>query len=281
VRVELDVRHGIALRPGDGEEVATAEATSIVILADVEQLSATLTWYGGRRSAASAHIHKRHADSFYVLEGELVFHAADGSLTAPAGTTFVAPPNVVHGFDHDDDGNVRFLNFHTPNSGFAESLRARRHPGYDATRYDSFDPPTDAPKGVRLVAPGEGDTLTGDARTATIKIARDELTLVEFHLEPGFQGPKPHVHRRHVDSFFVVEGEPEFRAGDETLQGEPGMFVAAPPGVVHSFSNRGPGRARLINVHAPSCDFHEYLHVMATRTLDAADHARYDVYELE
>jgi hypothetical protein len=28
---------------------------------------------------------------------------------------------------------------------------------------------------------------------------------------------------------------------------------------VHSFSNPGPGRARLLNVHAPSRDFHESL----------------------
>jgi quercetin dioxygenase-like cupin family protein len=279
--VELDVRHGIVLRPGEGEELATAGDASLRVLADLEQLAATFTWYGTRRSGASRHVHTRHADSFYVLEGELVFLTADESVAAPAGSTLLAPPNVVHGFDHERDDDVRYLNFHTPNTGFIESLRARRRPGYDGTRYDSLDPPPDAPKGVRLVAPGEGDRLAGDTRTATIKIARDELTLVEFELEPGFEGPKPHVHRRHVDSFYVVEGEPELSAGGETLRAEPGTFVAAPPGVVHSFSNPGSSRARLINVHAPSCDFHEYLHVMEREgELDEATHARYDVHEV-
>ena len=281
MRVELDVRQGVVLRPGEGEELATTGAASLRVLADLEELSATFTWYGTRREGASRHIHKQHADSFYVLEGELVFLTADESVQAPAGSTLLAPPNVVHGFDHERDDDVRYLNFHTPNTGFVESLRARRRPGYDGTRYDSFDPPSDAPTGVRLIAPGEGDRLVSDTRTATIKIARDELTLVEFALEPGFAGPKPHVHRRHVDSFYVVEGEPELRAGDETLRAQPRTFVAAPPGVVHSFANPGPGRARLINVHAPSCDFHEYLHLMARGDeLDDAVHAKYDVYEL-
>jgi quercetin dioxygenase-like cupin family protein len=272
----------IVLRAGEGEEVATRERRSVKILADLEQLCVTLSWYGSRQNGAARHVHKQHADSFFVLDGELVFLTAGDSLAAPAGSTFVAPPNVVHGFAHERDGEVRYLNFHTPDMGFAESLRARRRPGYDSTRYDSFDPPADAPTGARVIGPGEGDRLSEETRTATIKIARDEVALVEFQLAAGFQGPKAHVHRRHVDSFYVIEGEPEFRAGDETLRGEPGMFVAAPPGVVHSFSNPGPGHARLVNVHAPSCDFHEYLHVMERADdLDEATHARYDVYEVE
>jgi quercetin dioxygenase-like cupin family protein len=279
--VELDVRHRIVLRAGEGEEVATGDDVSLKILADLEQLSFTLTWYGGRRKGAAPHVHKQHADAFFVLEGELVFLTADEQVGAPAGSAVVVPPNVIHGFNHDDDTDVRFLNLHTPNMGFAESLRARQPPGYDQTRYDSFDAPAEAPPGVRVIAPGEGDQLESETRTATIKIARDELTLVEFELQPGFEGPQAHIHRRHADSFFVVDGEPELRVGDETVRGAPGTFVSAPPGVVHSFSNPGPGRARLINVHAPSCGFHEYLHIMEREgELDEATHARYDVYEV-
>src|SRR5215203_4006613 len=228
--VELDVRHGIVLRAGDGEEVARGEDVSLKILADLEELSATFTWYGTRRNGAARHVHKQHADSFFVLEGELVFLTAGDSVQAPEASTVVVPPNVVHGFDHERDGDVRYLNFHTPNRGFAESLRARQRPGYDATRYDSFDPPADAPTGARVVAPGDGDRLASDTRTATIKVGRPELALVEFELEPSFEGPEPHVHRKHVDSFFVVDGEPELRVGEEKLRGAPGMFVAAPPG---------------------------------------------------
>jgi mannose-6-phosphate isomerase-like protein (cupin superfamily) len=47
--------------------------------------------------------------------------------------------------------------------------------------------------------------------------------------------------------------------GGERLRLGAGSFVAAPIGVVHTFSNPGPGRARLLNVHAPSTGFHDRL----------------------
>jgi quercetin dioxygenase-like cupin family protein len=275
----------IVLRRPEGEEVAMHDRRSVLIKIDLEQIGMTETWFGSRQHGAPRHIHRRHADSFYVLDGELTFLTAGESLHAAPSALCIAPPGVVHGFDHDADDDVRYLNFHTPGRGFIESLRARRRDPatYDQTRYDSFDPPDDAPPGAAVIGPGKGDRLEADTRVATIKAGRDELALVEFELRPGFEGPRKHIHKRHVDAFYVVAGEPQFRAGNESVQGEPGMLVAAPPGVVHSFSNPGAGTARLVNVHAPSCGFHEYLHVMedADGELDEATHARYDVFEVE
>jgi quercetin dioxygenase-like cupin family protein len=249
---------GIVLRQNEGEEVAMTPSRSVLIKADLEQLTVTESWFGSRQNGAAPHIHKRHADSFYVLEGELTFLTADGDLAAPAGATFLAPSGVMHGFDHDRDGEVRYLNFHTPARGFAQSLRARRDPKtYDPVDYDSFDPHEDAPTGAVLLQPGEGERYEADTRVATIKIGREELSLIEFELEPGFQGPEPHTHDDHVDSFYVVEGEAEFQLDNETLRLSAGSFVAAPPGVVHTFSNPGSGRTRLLNIHAPSSNFHE------------------------
>jgi quercetin dioxygenase-like cupin family protein len=275
----------IVLRRQEGEEVAMQERRSVLIKADLEQIGMTESWFGSRQRGAPLHIHRRHADSFYVLDGELTFLTARDPLSAVASALCIAPPGVVHGFDHDTDGEVRYLNFHTPGRGFIESLRARRRDpaSYDQTRYDSFEPPDDAPLGAAVIGPGGGDRLESETRVATIKIGRDELALVEFELRPGFEGPRAHIHRRHVDAFYVVAGEPQFRTGDATVQGEPGMLVAAPLGVVHSFSNPGPRPARLVNVHAPSCGFHEYLHAMedADGELDEATHTRYDVFELD
>jgi quercetin dioxygenase-like cupin family protein len=281
----LPAVEAIVLRRHEGEEVALQKRRSVLIKADLEQIGMTESWFGSRQRGAPPHIHRRHADSFYVLDGELTFLTAADPLHAPASAFCVVPPGVVHGFDHDTDGEVRYLNFHTPGRGFIESLRARlRDPStYDQTRYDSFDPPADAPPGAAVTGPGEGDRLESDTRVATVKVGRDELAFVEFELRPGFEGPHAHIHKRHVDAFYVVAGEPHFQAGDETVRGEPGMLVAAPPGVVHSFSNPGPMPARLVNIHAPSCGFHEYLHVMedADGELDEATHASYDVFEVE
>ena len=54
-------------------------------------------------------------------------------------------------------------------------------------------------------------------------------------------GPEPHTHDDHVDSFYVLEGEAAFVVGGEKLLVGAGSFVAAPPGIVHTFSS-GPGR---------------------------------------
>ena len=63
--------------------------------------------------------------------------------------------------------------------------------------------------------------------------------------------------------WLVLDGEPEFFVGGETLRLGAGSFVAAPLGAVHTFSNPGPDRARLLNIHAPSVGFHEWLRTVS------------------
>ena len=60
---------------------------------------------------------------------------------------------------------------------------------------------------------------------------------MELELEPGFEAPEPHIHDQHVEAFYVLDGEAEFVLGAETLLAGAGSFVAAPPGVVHTFSS--------------------------------------------
>lgn len=108
--------------------------------------------------------------------------------------------------------------------------------------------------------PDEGERLTAEKRVLHIKASIPELSAFETEVEPGWEGVTPHYHKHHADSFYVLEGELEFRFGDETVRAGPGTFVSAPPGVVHAFTNAGPGRARYLNVHSPDCGFTAYLH---------------------
>ena len=55
----------------------------------------------------------------------------------------------------------------------------------------------------------------------------EELSLIEFELEPGFEGPGPHTHEDHVDSFYVLDGEAEFLLGDQSLLLGAGSLVRA------------------------------------------------------
>jgi quercetin dioxygenase-like cupin family protein len=246
---------GVVHRAGEGEALFGGR---IVIKAGFDQLCITESLFPEARPGASPHFHKQHADSFYVLEGELAVLVRDEEKLLSPGACVCAPPHVVHGFRSAT--RTRFLNIHTPDGGFAENLRERDRG--EAGGFDSYDaesgsgpPATDA---IALNA-GEGERLEKDTRVATIKIGRDELSLVEFELEPGFEGPDPHAHEDHVDSFYVVEGEADFLMDGAQLRLGAGSFVAAPAGVEHTFWNAGPGTARLLNVHAPSAGFHDYL----------------------
>jgi quercetin dioxygenase-like cupin family protein len=245
---------GVVHRAGEGEALFGGR---IVIKADFDQLCITESNFTRAQPGASPHFHRQHADSFYVLDGELAFLVKGDEHRLGPGACVCAPAEVVHGFR--STAPARFLNLHTPAGGFANNLRARDRgqPG----GFDSFDAAVGdglpASHSV-LVEAGDGDRLEGSNRVATIKVGRDELSLIEFELEPGFEGPEPHTHDDHVDSFYVLEGEAEFLVGDERLLLEAGSFVAAPPGVVHTFSS-GFMYARLLNVHAPSAGFHDWL----------------------
>jgi quercetin dioxygenase-like cupin family protein len=245
---------GVLHRAGEGEALFGGR---IVLKAAFDELCVTETVFRGARPGAGPHLHRRHADSFYVLGGELAFLVDDEEHLLGPGACVCAPAGVVHGFR--STSAARFLNFHTPDGGFADNLRER-----DRGEPGGFDSVDAAPGGGLpasdgiLLAAGEGERLEGTTRVATIKIGRDELSLIEFELEPSFEGPDPHTHPDHVDSFYVVEGEARFLVGEDWHLLGAGSFVSAPPGVVHTFTS-GPAPSRLLNVHAPSAGFHDWL----------------------
>ena len=111
---------------------------------------------------------------------------------------------------------------------------------------------------MSVLAPGEGETIRPGFE---IKVGRPELVVTEATYAPGDTGPDPHVHHDHVDSFFVLEGQLEWRVGPslEPHVGTAGTFVSVPRDVLHTFRNPGPGEARFLNLHAPGLGFERYL----------------------
>jgi quercetin dioxygenase-like cupin family protein len=112
-----------------------------------------------------------------------------------------------------------------------------------------------------VLGPGEGETVTDEPESfVQIKAGSDELALTESRYAPGESGPGPHIHREHVDAFWVLDGELVFELGaGERVMAPAETFVLVPPEVVHTFRNEGPGDARFLNIHAPSRDFHRQL----------------------
>lgn len=251
----------IVHRPGDGETLLDGR---IVLIAALPELTLTETVFPDARLGAEPHLHERHADAFYVLEGRLGFLVGNREHELGPGDFLYAPPGVVHGFRSLSP--ARYLNLHTPDCGFADALRERDRGGPGA-----FDSVAAAPGSGRpaseaiLLGAGEGELLHGAHRQATVKVGSPELSLIEFVLGPAFGGPEPHVHDDHTDAFYVLDGSAVLQVEGQELVAGSGTFVAAPPGVEHTFTS-GPDGARLLNVHAPGVGFVERLREMSYRS---------------
>ncbi len=121
-----------------------------------------------------------------------------------------------------------------------------------------------------------GDVLERPGRRTEVLADLEQIAVFEFLRDGGTPGAGPHFHAEHVDSFIVLEGQLEVLTAGEPLTLQAGEAVAVPPGVVHGFHNRSAAPMRLLNVHAPSRRFVEYL-----RRMHAGEHvdsAEYDQY---
>lgn len=107
-------------------------------------------------------------------------------------------------------------------------------------------------QGPRVVPAGTAETIQLLAATFEGKTLQGAPTGVgELVVEPAFPGPQPHIHRRHVELFYVLEGTFDFLVGDRAYRLGAGSFVEVPTGVVHDFRNPGPDRARLLGIVSP------------------------------
>jgi len=75
------------------------------------------------RHGPPGHVHEAEDDSFYLLEGELVFTVEDDEVVAGPGTFVLVPPGVEHTFENRTDAVARFVNVHAP-AGFDVRLEA-------------------------------------------------------------------------------------------------------------------------------------------------------------
>jgi mannose-6-phosphate isomerase-like protein (cupin superfamily) len=258
----------VLIEPGGGEAIVDTDTRRVAILGDLEQMVVTESRYGAGETGPGPHVHHRHVDAFYVLEGSLVFavgpHAATEVLAAP-GTLALVPPEVVHTFWSPGPRDASFLNIHAPGSGFGEHLRAARDDRAPAVDFDTDDPPADGglPASHAVVrGPGEGETLAVGPAHALLKAQSADgggrFSLAETTLPPGLAGPPPHRHERLADSFYVLEGTLALRLEGETREAPPGSFAWVPPGTVHTFANEGEEPIRALNLMAPA-GFERYL----------------------
>ena len=114
---------GISVSPGEGEK-AQRGSRFHRILAELPELEVVELHFGPEFEGVEPHSHADQVDSFYVLEGEAEFTVGGEVFRAPPGTYVAAPAGVVHGFRSAGDVDLRILNVHAPNTGFARRFRS-------------------------------------------------------------------------------------------------------------------------------------------------------------
>jgi mannose-6-phosphate isomerase-like protein (cupin superfamily) len=260
----------IICRPGEGERLA---GPADVLRADRDELG-LFEGVVEPGQGNNPHLHRQHADAFYVLEGELdVFVGAVRARLGPGGL-MIAPPGVSHFFRNTGFEQERNLNLHAPGERFIALARARaRGETPDAAEFDTFAP---EPGGEGVVSgPGEGDRLKSEHGEWLVKAVLPQLNVIEQELTPGATDGL-HFHQRHVESFYVLAGSLEFTIDDKDFHATEGTSVLVPPGVAHAFRNSGSETARVLNVHAPESGYVDYLRASARG--DEVDPAHYDVH---
>ena len=257
----------------EAETLVTGPDATVELLADHPSLAVSAARFapgaGPVLPAPPPHVHAAHTEALLVLDGVLRLVLGSEERVAGAGTVVVVPPGVVH--TCRAEGEARFLDFHTPSTGygtFVRALSAAEDENELAQARAMFDQQA-SPAGdgadasaVVVVRSGgvDGEAITDrPGRRVTLLADSEHLTLTEFDYGPGQRGASPHVHHDHSDAFLVVGGELEITFEDGPLQAPAGTFVLIPPDVVHSFDNATEAAARFFNVHAPSCGFGEYL----------------------
>lgn len=103
-----------------------------------------------------------------------------------------------------------------------------------------------ADKGETLRIVGDRVRILADAQ-----VSGGALSVVETSTPPG-QGPPLHVHQREDEYFYIMDGRAKFSLDGKIIIAEPGAFLVAPRGSVHTFVSLGPQHLRMIVFVTPS-----------------------------
>jgi mannose-6-phosphate isomerase-like protein (cupin superfamily) len=101
----------------------------------------------------------------------------------------------------------------------------------------------------------EGRSYWGPGDIYTFLVTGEESGGAYFSMlaiVPPQGGPPPHIHLNEDETFYVLDGSPTFRLGDDRIVAGPGDFVNVPKGVVHCFRNVSDKPLRMIITFTPA-----------------------------
>ncbi|HVM68701.1 MAG TPA: cupin domain-containing protein [Gaiellaceae bacterium] len=241
--MELDVHPRLVL-PGQGEVLNETEGRWTEILCDAEELVVSLFRRAGGIPGPDLHVHREHADAFYVLEGTLVVPLGPDAQPehVAAGSLALAPPLVAHAF-RMDAGAVALLNVHAPGLGFGDYLRGTNE------RFDQEEPP---PGGGRPRTDAVlGSAVERDEPGLRVVRHADEpqLAATEVVRAPAADAP-PETDDRRL-GVYVLEGTLLLEAGGREHVAPAGSWLDVPAGLPHALRAHGGAGVRTLELHVP------------------------------
>ena len=111
----MGAERAVVVHSGEGHHVGNVEFLARSV--DTDRFNLAIVTIAAQRPGPEPHAHESEDDSFYMLDGELVFTVDGEEVTAGAGTFVLVPPGVEHTFANHSDEPARFVNVHAP-AGF-------------------------------------------------------------------------------------------------------------------------------------------------------------------
>ena len=235
---------------------------------------------GAKNSIVPLHRHNSSHEAIYVLEGSASLRLADEKFALEGGDYASVPPGTAHSFVFTSH-RTRLLTWTFGGNGAAmyavlgqpsESVIYSTHmeppdwkkplPGVDiefllndtaATMLGEKS--TTAPDGIGpyVIPAGEGEhMMAGDQLFTFLADSRQsggKFLVLMTDGPKGYRIPN-HVHEKHTETFFCLNGSVSMTAGEEEVSLRPGDFLHVPAGTPHTFQLTG-NNTRFIQFHAP------------------------------
>lgn len=114
-----------------------------------------------------------------------------------------------------------------------------------------MEDPMSARPVIRMPAENDGVTLGGQPMVFLVTGKNTKHTsMFDWTIPAGF-ATGLHVHRVQEESFYMLEGECEWRIGDQVVRATPGTYLFVPPGVRHNIANVSAKPARVLMTVSP------------------------------
>jgi quercetin dioxygenase-like cupin family protein len=225
---------------------------------------------GGR---VQTHVHSCE-ESFFVLAGRPLLWLDGRAHRLAPGECGLIGVGIPHAWDADEDADWLSVTSPPPRlAGPPDTFFTREEAVFDAAEavdirdprsrvFFRLDPGAMELDNLKLGAAVDAPTVSASMATAllaysgiAVKMLVDQRlgavlhTMFMVEYEPGGVA-QPHDHPLE-EAYYVLEGEVEAEADDDSFTLRAGDFFWTGVGCIHAFRNRGPGRVRWLETQSP------------------------------